>query len=181
PRRGRGLAVMAPPVSGTSAPFAGRPPVYDRMQRHEIEVLRDAGFSLRRIARKLGIARNTVRRILRQGPVPPSTVKALGRPKLATGFEGAIESILRETPDLLTVEILRRLRGAGYSGGKDPVYRLVRQLRRTVTSPIVRFEGVAGEFCQNDFGHVRVRYDDGSLELLHFFASRLKWSRWVHV
>jgi transposase len=155
--------------------------VYDRMKRHEIEVLRDAGFSLRRIARKLGVARNTVRRVLRDGSTESPRKLNLGRPKLATSFEGPIEAALREQPDLPTVEILRRLRERGYSGGKDPVYRMVRQLRRSTTPPIVRFEGVAGEFCQNDFGHVRVRYDDGSVELLHFFASRLKWSRWVHV
>ncbi len=84
----------------------------------------------------------------------------------------------REVP---TFEVLRRLRQNGYSGGKNPVYQLVRRLRATVTPPLVRFEGAAGEFCQCDFGHVRVRYDDGALEVLHFFAPRLKWSRWVHV
>jgi transposase len=50
-----------------------------------------------------------------------------------------------------------------------------------VTPPIVRFESVTGKFCQRDFGHVRVRYDDGTIEVLHFFAARLKWSRWGHV
>ncbi len=84
----------------------------------------------------------------------------------------------REVP---TFEVLRRLRQNGYSGGKNPVYQLVRRLRATVTPPLVRFEGVAGEFCQCDFGHVRVHYDDGTEELLHFFAARLKWSRWVQV
>jgi hypothetical protein len=41
---------------------------------------------------------------------------------------------------------------------------------------MVRFEGLAGEFCQNDFGHVRVRYDDAPQEILPFFVSLLKWS-----
>lgn len=45
----------------------------------------------------------------------------------------------------------------------------------------MRFEGVAGEFSQHDFGHVRVTYDTGRTETLHFFASRLKFSRWSHV
>lgn len=46
---------------------------------------------------------------------------------------------------------------------------------------MVRFEGPAGEFSQHDFGHVDVRYLDGRQSYVHFFASRLKYSRWVEV
>ena len=45
----------------------------------------------------------------------------------------------------------------------------------------MRFEGLAGEFSQHDFGEVRVRYQDGTEREVHFFASRLKYSRWVEV
>ncbi len=45
----------------------------------------------------------------------------------------------------------------------------------------MRFEGVAGEFSQHDFGQVELRYLDGTHERLHFFVSRLKYSRWVDV
>ena len=37
---------------------------------------------------------------------------------------------------------------------------------------MVRFEGLAGEFSQNDFGPVRVKYDRGETEIVHFFAAR---------
>jgi hypothetical protein len=43
----------------------------------------------------------------------------------------------------------------------------------------VRFEGVPGEFSQHDFGQGEGRYLDGTEERIHFFASRLKYSRWV--
>jgi transposase len=151
------------------------------MKQHEILVLYQAGFSLRQVARKSKVSRNTVRRNLRQGTSGSTRGTALGRPPAATAFESTVQQTLATENDLPTVEILRRLRDQGYSEGKDPVYRLVRRLRKVVIPPMVRFEGLAGEFCQNDFGHVRVRYDDGTVELLHFFASRLKWSRWVHV
>ena len=36
---------------------------------------------------------------------------------------------LREDPDLSGVEILRRVRLAGYRGGKSALYELVRRLR----------------------------------------------------
>ena len=45
----------------------------------------------------------------------------------------------------------------------------------------MRFEGLPGEFSQHDFGQVKVRFFDGSCHKVHFFASRLKWSRWVEV
>jgi hypothetical protein len=50
---------------------------------------------------------------------------------------------------------------------------------------MVRFEGVAGEFAQFDFGEVSVRLVDGTGEgkrrTVHFAAYRLKYSRWIHV
>jgi len=155
--------------------------VHDRMKRHEILVLRRAGLTLREVARKAEVGLRTVKRIVHQGSLDPPPRRPVGRPPIAFSFEETVREILSTDGDLPTVEVLRRLREKGYAGGKNPVYRLVRRLRRIVTPPMVRFEGLVGEFCQNDFGHVRVRYDNGTEELLHFFASRLKWSRWVHV
>ena len=48
-------------------------------------------------------------------------------------------------------------------------------------TPLVRFEGLAGEFSQHDFGEVVVRYQDDTEDTVHFFASRLKYSRWIDV
>jgi transposase len=157
----------------------GGSPLYDSLKRHEILVLRQAGFSLREVARRSKVSLDTVERVLREAPAP--SPRTIGRPRLADSFESEVRRLLSERPDLPTVEILRLLREKGYSAGKDPIYRLARSMRRSVPSPMVRFEGLAGEFCQNDFGQTRVRYDDGSQEIVHFFASRLKWSRWIYV
>lgn len=46
---------------------------------------------------------------------------------------------------------------------------------------MVRFEGVAGEFAQFDFGVADVRLLDGRAKRIHFAAYRLKHSRWVWV
>jgi len=168
------------PRPPSEAPVGGSP-VYDRMKRHEILVLRRSGLPLREVARKADVSFRTVLRVVDDGTVEPPARRPVGRPPIASSYEETVRKILSEEGGLPTVEILRRLTERGYAGGKNPVYQLVRQLRRTVVPPIVRFEGLAGEFCQNDFGQVRVRYDDGTEELFHFFASRLKWSRWVHV
>ena len=49
------------------------------------------------------------------------------------------------------------------------------------SAPVVRFEGLPGEFSQHDFGHVDVTFVDGRKKRVHFFASRLKYSRFVAV
>ena len=46
---------------------------------------------------------------------------------------------------------------------------------------MTRFEGLPGEFSQHDFGQVDVRYLRGRRERIHFFASRMKYSRWIEV
>ena len=46
---------------------------------------------------------------------------------------------------------------------------------------MVRFEGSPGEFSRRDFGEVWVTSLDGREEKVHFFASRLKYSRWAEV
>jgi transposase len=89
--------------------------------------------------------------------------------------------VLAEDPDLLSLEVLRRARLDGYQGGKSALYALVASLRPRLARPMVRFEGLPGEFAQHDFGHVDVRFMGGTTKRIHFFASRLKYSRWVEV
>src|SRR5205823_3135637 len=78
-----------------------------------------------------------------------------------------------------SVEVLRRVRQVGYAGGKSALYGLVASLRPKEVKPLVRFEGLPGEFSQHDFGQVDVEFRDGSVRRIRFFASRLKYSRWV--
>ena len=158
------------------------------LDRVRIRTLRDAGHTLEEIAATVGVGKRSVQRILKEPAIrdPESTPtprsRGMGRPSTVEGYQDHVERILKEEPGLPTVEILSRLRGLGYTGGKSAVYELVRAIRPPKTeSPVVRFEGVPGEFSQHDFGSVTVSYADGSSEKVHFFASRLKYSRWTHV
>jgi transposase len=108
-------------------------------------------------------------------------VTKVGRPSIAAPWAARLETWLEEDRALPGVELLRRAEEAGYRGGKSALYELLRRLRPLSVVPMVRFEGVAGEFSQHDFGQVEVRYTTGPVERLRFFASRLKWSRFVHV
>lgn len=145
-------------------------------------------MSHRQVARQTGVSKRTVTRIAQEAPVEALQDGAeverrgIGRPKRARAFEEAIRQILIDEPGLPTVEVLHRLKQQGYRGGKSATYDLVRRLRGPAPAPVmVRFEGVAGEFAQFDFGQVQVRYLSGAVQKLHFACYRLKYSRWVHV
>ncbi len=165
-----------PPLQG------GGVRLYDSMSRQAVTVLFERGrLSVSEIAKRMEMDRKTVREILREGASPPEGFPPMGRPPVALRYEGVAREFLNERPNLPTVEVLRLLREKGYAGGKDPVYRMVQLLRPVTTPPVIGFGGLAGEFSQNDFGQARVRYESGAEEILHFFAARLKWSRWMYL
>jgi transposase len=157
------------------------------MARHRVQVLREAGMKLRRIAAETGISYRSVHRIVHEPEVEGRALegqaheRGVGRPSVVEAWRERVAAVLAAEPRLPTVEILHRLREDRYAGGKTALYELVRELRPKPASPQVRFEGVAGEFSQHDFGQVEIRYLDGTRERIHFFVSRLKYSRWVDV
>jgi len=52
------------------------------------------------------------------------------------------------------MELLRRAKQHGYTGSKTAYCALVAGLRPPKAAPIVRFEGLPGEFSQHEFGSV---------------------------
>jgi transposase len=109
----------------------------------------------------------------------PGTV---GRPRVDAALRTRVAALLLEDPERPPGEIARLLREAGTPLGLSTVYRVLAGVRATIPAPLlVRFEGVAGEYAQFDFGEVNVRLTDGHRRVVHFAAYRLKYSRWVHV
>jgi transposase len=159
----------------------------DMLKRHEIQVLRRAGHSQLEGATLAGVSRRSVQRVEGEATVTQvdtareREARGVGRPAKAEPFRSVVAAILAAEPDLLSVEILRRAKLKGYGGRKTALYALIAALRPKTIRPLVRFEGLAGEFSQHDFGHVDVRYLSGFEKRVHFFASRLKYSRWVEV
>ncbi|MGH8623567.1 MAG: IS21 family transposase, partial [Burkholderiales bacterium] len=157
------------------------------LKRHEIQVLRRAGHRQIEVATLAGVSRRSVQRVDTEAavtqidPARERERRGIGRPAKAEPFRSVITEILAQEPDLLSVEILRRAKLKGYPGGKTALYNLISVLRPRTIRPLVRFEGLAGEFSQHDFGHVDVRFLAGTEKRVHFFATRLKYSRWVEV
>ena len=157
------------------------------LKRHEVEVLLKAGHPKTDVARLSGVSLRSVQRIGEESAVAhvddtaERAKRQIGRPSTVATFRKQVVQVLQETPDLASLEILRRVRESGYSGGKTALYELVASLRPRRARPLVRFEGLPGEFSQHDFGQVDVEFRNGASQRIHFFASRLKYSRFVRV
>jgi transposase len=157
------------------------------LTRHQIQVLLDAGHTIEDVAERSKTSINTVRRVRREATVVKTDDAAahhergIGRPSKTAAFAAQVVDWLGEDRDLPTQELLRRAKEQGYSGNKTAFYALVAGVRPPRAVPVVRFEGLPGEFSQHDFGHVDVKFVDGRKKRVHFFASRLKYSRYVLV
>jgi transposase len=157
------------------------------LERHAIQVLLKAGFGSADVAKHTGASVDTVRRVRREEAVAHADDVAehrerrIGRPSKTNEYADKVASWLQAEPELPTQELLRRAREAGYTGQKSAFYALVSAARPKRAAPIVRFEGLPGEFSQHDFGEVDVTFVDGRKKHVRFFASRLKYSRFVAV
>jgi len=157
------------------------------LKRHEVEILLKAGHQKTEVVRLTGVSLCSVKRIAKESPVAhvddvaARAKRQIGRPSTVANFRKQVVEILQEKPDLASLEILRRVREAGYQGGKTALYALVASLRPKPAKPLVRFEGLPGEFSQHDFGQVEVEFLHGPGQQIHFFASRLKYSRFMCV
>jgi transposase len=159
----------------------------DMLKRHEIQVLRRAGHSLDEVARLAGVSRRSVVRVDAETAVTQidnkteRVLRKIGRPSKAEPFRSFVVEQLTKEPGVLSVELLRRARLEGYKGRKTALYELVQSIRPKPVRLMTRFEGLPGEFTQHDFGQVDVRFLNGTKKRVHFFGSRLKYSRWTEV
>jgi len=161
--------------------------VVPMLKRHQVQVLLAAGHSQAEVGEFSGLSIRTVRRIASEPAVQhvddhkEREQRKIGRPSVAEPLRAFVTELLRTEPELKSVEILRRSVLQGYVGGKSALYGLVRELRPRGVAVGMRFEGVPGEFSQHDFGEIRISFLNGQQKIMHFFASRLKWSRWIVV
>ena len=166
--------------------------VFDDRKRGDVRLLLAADVPQERVAQQLGVSLRTVQRIAREMRAEPRSAEAApavaglaasgpGRPSAVAAHAETVAQLLAEEPSMKSLEVLRRLRERGYGGGKTAVYELVKRLRPQAVRPICRFEGVAGEFSQHDFGQVQVAWKGGGQQQVQFFASRLKYSRFAQV
>jgi transposase len=162
--------------------------MWDMLKRHEIKVLLKAGHTQTEVASLAGVSRRSVQRVAREGAIAAPVedqaarqARGIGRPSLVGDFRKFVVDLVEQEPTLKSVEVFRRAGLAGYVGRKSALYALIASVRPRDVVPLVRFDGVPGEFSQHDFGEVEVEYLDGTEQRVRFFASRLKYSRAMQV
>ena len=125
------------------------------MKRYEIQVLLRAGHTQAEVARLTGVPERTVRRVQEEPAVvavdegAERERRGIGRPSKAEPFRTFVTELLVGEPELRSVEVLRRAKLTGYAGGKTALYDLIAAVRPRSIRPIVRFEGLPGEFTQH--------------------------------
>ncbi len=158
------------------------------IDRHAVQALVRSGLTPKEIAQQMGISTRSVQRIAKEPPVeePDDTrarqARRVGRPPLQEQVAQRTRELVSEDPQAPPLEVLRQLREEGVTLGESTFYRVFHTEKEKLPSALmVRFEGVAGEFAQFDFGVADVRLLDGRTKRIHFAAYRLKHSRWVWV
>jgi transposase len=146
----------------------------------QIYDLRGAGDSIRSIAAKLDVSRNTVRKYLR-APEVPQPVPRPRRPSLLDPYKAYLGSRLAEGV-LNGKVLLRELEARGYPGR----YTILRDYLRSVRPPrapraTVRYETRPGEQAQVDFGYFRYQTPEGVTRMVWAFVLVLSWSRAIYV
>jgi transposase len=148
--------------------------------RNEILSRWRAGASLRRIARDLGLARNTVSRVLKEvtaqraGTVPPTTP----RPSLLDPFVPTIQELLTRYPDLTGTRLWQELRQRGFRGSYTIVRQRLHELRpRTPRPPVIRFETAPGAQAQMDYAVYDLDFSDEGRRRVYLFSYLLGYSR----
>ncbi len=141
----------------------------------QIHVLKAQGLSLREIAHRLGVSRNTVVRYLATDDVPRYKPRAPRPTKLDPFREYICQRMQAAAPDLIAASaLLRELKAQGYKGQLRSLQTFMK-LQKPIpeVEPTVRFETAPGQQMQCDFVVLRRGTDP-----LYAFTATLGFSRW---
>jgi len=162
--------------------------MYSMIQRYTVQVLRQGGLTRERIHELTGISERSISRMGGEPEIVPGDdevsvrkVSKVGAPSKVAASRDLIVRLLTDKPDMTSVEIIHQMKTDGYEGKPSAAFAFIAKLRKASRDFVMRFEGLPGEFTQHDFGEVIVQFTDGRRKKIHFFATRLKYSRWVEV
>lgn len=160
----------------------------------EIYQLKQQGFKIRRIAKKLGISRTTVYKYLEKSPSEMSEWMASSqtRTKKLDPYEMLIHTWLSEHPDLSGAQIydwLKERYKEELEVGESTVRRYVRELREKYSIPKTEekrvYEAIPdppmGQQAQVDFGQTTQKTSDGKEVKMYFISFVLSHSRYKYV
>ncbi len=139
------------------------------------------GLGIRAIARRLHVARKTVRRILDQERRAQRAPARPPRPMLLDAYDGAIRQMLSDTPELRAPAVLERLRPLGYRGGVTIVRDRLRELRpHAEREPFLTLDFAPGAAVQVDWADFGFALP-GCPRRVSAFVMALCYSRMLYV
>jgi len=147
--------------------------------RHYLE----QGLPKAEIARRLGISRETIYCMIRNGDLDrdPLEVRYGPRPSVPTKldpFKTILGARLADFPDLTAVRLFQEIRAAGYTGGMTQLRDYLRSIRpQPAEKEVVRFETPPAHQAQVDFAHFRFPWGVRYALLVVLGYSRLLWLR----
>jgi len=142
----------------------------------DILALHRQGHSMRWIAKKLAIHRNTVKKYITEQKQPKYRKKQR-RESILTPYHQIIRDWLDED-DYRATWIFEKLKGLGYTGGYDTVRYFVRNVKRQKAQlAYIRFETEPGRQAQMDWADFKVLNDNGTSFFVYLFVLVLGFSR----
>jgi transposase len=136
------------------------------------------GLGVRAIARRLSMARNTVRRIL--GRRPRKQADRRDRPSLLAPYLPQIKQWVSDTPELKATTVLERLRHVGFTGGITIVREQVSLLRPREPKAFLALDFAPASMMQvdwADFGYAL----PGCPRRVSAFVAVLAYSRYLYI
>jgi transposase len=147
----------------------------------DILSLHRKGVSQRRIARKLGISRNTVKKYIDHPESVFRPVAVRKRKNRLDLFKDNIIAWLDEDGEYTATWIYDRLLSMGFVGSYEIVKRRVRALKQERQQvAYMRFETEPGYQAQVDFGEFQIEQTNGQIETLYLFSMIFGCSRKIY-
>ena len=144
------------------------------------------GANVSTIARRTGLDRKTVRKVIASGLEPPVHGPRPPRVTRLQPFEAYLRERLAAVPELTGRSLHRELGTLGYRGDYTAVTDLLREIRPAVPPPFeLRFE-TPGQQAKVDFAQFQTEFADepGVVRIVWLFSlvlghSRMLWGRFV--
>ncbi len=142
----------------------------------DILALHRQGHSMRWIAKKLGIHRNTVKKYITPKK-PPQYTKKKRRESILAPYHQLIHDWLT-ADDYSATWIFDKLKDLGYTGGYDTVRSFVREVKgQRATQAYIRFETEPGRQAQMDWADFKIVSPGGLSQFIYLFVLVLGFSR----